>query len=158
MANLTADEIERLKLAFTTSSKDGTLVDRLKNLLNQSDGDFPAGVTFTIGAEGSDAINVAMQFTDHDGDDMAVPCQALVYTSSDSAGQALRNPPATDTTVGTDGTILVTHGTRNVKLCVSEADGDLDLTITDASGAQTYYLNVCFGGRIFTSSVITFAA
>lgn len=158
MADLTSDEIERLKLALGKNNVDGTIVDRVKNVLNKTDGDFPAGVTFTIGAEAANVINVAMQFTDHDGDDMAVPCQALVYTSSDSAGQTLRDPPATDTVVGTDGTILVTHGTRNVKLCVSEADGDLDLNITDASGAQTYYLNVCFGGRVFTSDVITFAA
>jgi hypothetical protein len=44
-------------------------------------------------------------------------------------------------------------------LLISEADGDVDVTITDAStGTTTNYLNVVTpSGKIYTSGAITFA-
>lgn len=157
MANLTANEILLLKQAFVTNDKDDTLTERVKNLINNDTTAF--GATFSIAAEAANAITVSVQLTDPDGDDVAVASVVRIYTSSDSAGQALRNPPTTAHAAGTDGTLLSTDGTLNVQNYTTEADGDLDIVITDASGAQTYYLNVVLPtGKIVTSSVITFAA
>lgn len=156
MANLTADEILRLKQAFVTNDKDGTLVERLKNLLNNDVG--PQGVTYTIGAEAGNVITVACQLTDADGDDMAIACVVEQYLSSDSAGQT-RVAAATSLASGTDGTILTEFTSNSHWTTTSEADGDIDIAIGDASGAATYYLNTVLpNGKIVTSSVITFAA
>ena len=45
------------------------------------------------------------------------------------------------------------------KLLVIEADGDIDITIGDASGAATYYLVLVMpSGELVVSDAITFAA
>ena len=155
MANLTADEIQRLKDAFVTNDKDGTLTERVKNLVNNNTGVF--GVTYTIAAEGSNEIIVSCQFTDTDGDDMAVPCVVWQYLASDTAG-LVRVAATTSLAVGTDGLILNELVSNSLWIANSEADGDLDIIVGDVSGAATYYLvTVLPNGLLDISAAITFA-
>ena len=155
MANLTADEIQRLKNALATNDKDGTLTERVKNLINNNTGVF--GVTYTIGTEAADEIIVSCQFTDADGDDMANYVGVRQYLASDSTGQVVE-AAATTLAVGTDGTILVEETSNAIWTAVSEIDGDLDIVIGNAGGADTLHLvTILPNGVLAISAAITFA-
>ena len=113
---------------------------------------------FTIGADAGTTIAVAIQFKDRaNGVDMGEAVCVPWYFSSDAAGQAIS--PATDggVAIGTDG--LLQEFTADVAgLMTSEADGDVDIVITD-TGAFTMYLNLVMpNGRIVTSAIIEFSA
>lgn len=101
-------------------------------------------VAFTVSDNGTTATpNIAMQFKDIAGNDISHPVAVICYLTTDSAGQTLA-VDSTDTTeiaIGTDGTILAELVTDIMALCVSEADGDLDLEITVVDG-KTVYFNV----------------
>ena len=155
MANLTADEIQRLKNALATNDKDGTLTERVKNLINNNTGCF--GVTYTIGTEAADEIIVSCQFTDADGDDMANYVGVRQYLATDSTGQ-VGEAAATTLAVGTDGTILVEETSNLIWTAVSEIDGDLDIVIGNAGGADTLHLvTILPNGVLAISAAITFA-
>ena len=100
-------------------------------------------VAFTVSDNDTTTPNIAMQFKDIAGNDINHPVVVIWYLSTDTAGQTLA-VDGTDTTeiaIGTDGTILVELSTDIIALCVSEADGDLDLEVTVADG-KTVYVNV----------------
>ncbi len=80
----------------------------------------------------------------------------LAYLSSDAGGDALAAAPDS-ALIGTDGLAIPLVASRTF-LLVSETDGDIDLNITKAGGAATYYLNLVMpDGRVVTSDAITFA-
>ncbi|MCW0190966.1 MAG: hypothetical protein OJJ55_06660 [Rhodococcus sp.] len=115
-------------------------------------------VVYTINAEAANTITVNCQFNDPNGDPLTYVVGVRQYLSSDSAGQT---PVATVTTLaaGTDGTILVEDTSNSIWYAVTEADGDLDIVLGDATGGASYYLNTVLpSGRIDTSAVITFTA
>lgn len=116
-----------------------------------------AGVVFTIGAEAANVINVALQVKGPTAEeDFGVAAGLVCWLSDDTAGQTLATAPDT-VAIGTDGT-LVTIGT-DLYLLISEADGGADIDITEAAGADTFYLNVLMpNGEVITSDAITFAA
>jgi hypothetical protein len=106
-------------------------------------------------------INVAVQlFSDVA---KSVECSVVsVVTAilSDSASTAVpcTTAPDGDIAVGTDGAILLEHVADKVFLIESEADGDFDLDIGEAS-AGTWYLHVVLpDGSVEVSGAITFAA
>ena len=83
------------------------------------------------------------------------------YLSADAAGQTAASSANLTVTSGTDGLtqVSVDSATINMLWLTSEADGDVDVIITDAStGTLTNYLNVVTpDGKIHTSAAITFA-
>ena len=112
------------------------------------------GVEFTIGAE-TTSRNVAMRFHG-----VAGAIGFLCYLSNDPAGQALLTTAPTGTVViGTNGLLVADFGAAKKSFwLVTEADGTVDLTITEA-GAKDMYLNVVMpDGNIVTSPIISFAA
>lgn len=113
-------------------------------------------VGFTVGTENTNAINVAVQFK-HNGSDVGQRVVCLYWLSSDATGDTLASDPGT-TAAGTDGFLLVEHTDDLVGLAVSEADGDLDITITHSS-TSGFYLNIVplSSGIIFTSPIVQFA-
>ncbi len=115
-----------------------------------------SGVSFTIGAESANVINVALQLEGpHQGIAAGVPCGVTVYLSDDAAGQTVATAPDT-VAIGTDGTLITTA--TDFYFLITEADGDADIDITEAGGADTFYLNVVLpNGQIVTSDAITFA-
>ena len=123
--------------------------------------DMVASVSFTVGSESTEAITVSCQFKDAAGADMTSARCLRAYLSADSAGQTAASSSGLTVTSGTDGLtqVSVDANTINMLWLTSEADGDVDVVITDASGGTTTnYLNVVTpDGKIHTSGAITFA-
>ena len=123
--------------------------------------DMVASVSFSIGSESTEAITVSCQCKDAAGNDMPSARCLRAYLSADSAGQTAASSSGLTITSGTDGLtqVSVDANTINMLWLTSEADGDVDVVITDASGGTlTNYLNVITpDGKIHTSGAITFA-
>lgn len=117
-----------------------------------------ADVAFTVGAEGTNAINVALQLKDAAGNDLAVRGAVYAYLSDDANGDSIiASAHSSGWAIGTDG-LLIPDVTNKSGHLVSEADGDIDLTITEA-GAKTAYLVVVLpNGTLKVSGAITHAA
>ena len=117
------------------------------------------GVAFVIGAEGSDIINVGIQLLDNEGDALAVIGNVFAYLSDASTGIAISAAAPDDSVViGTDGAIILEHVTDLAWDLQSEADGDIDLDIKDATGTPTWHLVVVLpNGLQVVSAAITFA-
>ena len=123
--------------------------------------DMVASVSFSVGSESTEAITVSCQFKDAAGADMTSARCLRAYLSADSAGQTAASSSGLTVTSGTDGLTQVSVDSNSINMLwlTSEADGDVDVVITDASGGTTTnYLNVITpDGKIHTSGAITFA-
>lgn len=114
-------------------------------------------VSFTIGAETSNVINVAVQLQDGT-QDIAERASVLAYLSDDATGDSVAGTAPTSVAIGTDGVAIPLVAGKCFLLC-SEVDGDIDLDITLSSGADTWYLVVVKpDGSHAVSGAITFAA
>lgn len=132
--------------------------------------DFPNGlgaleglaVNATIGApsaEGTNARTIAIQLKDQLGDDLTERCAVEVYVSTDATGDAPGDGAGTIAlTAGTDGAILPGATASARARFISEADGDLDVVLTDSADAGvTVYAHVILPtGRIVSSAAIAF--
>ena len=118
----------------------------------------PASVTFVVGAEVSDIINVAGQVKDAAGTDMANPCALKFYLADDSAGlDPSTTAPAQGISIGTDGA-LIEHTDNLSGVLITEADGDFDINIENQTTTLTFYLVMIMpNGSLQISDAITFA-
>lgn len=118
----------------------------------------PAAASFTLGAEGSNARTVSIQLKDYLGNDLANRAAVHAYLSSDANGDVLEAASGTLSVAGgTDG-VLIENSTDNGFLLVSEADGDIDVVITETVGANTFYLVLVLPtGQLVVSQAIDFA-
>lgn len=115
------------------------------------------GVVFTIGADVADVVAVGLQFN-RGGLPVTEPVVYQAFLTAGADGQVLQ-AAVTTLAAGTDGTILVENTSNAIWTGISEADGDADIDIGDAGGANTYFMNVILpGGRRVVSTVITFDA
>lgn len=114
-----------------------------------------ADASLTVGVEATNAINVAIQLKDNNGNDLNQRGHISMYLSNDSHGDSLiTTAPSSGFAIGTDG--LISNPTTKSCNLTSESDGDIDLTFTE-SGALTFYLILVMpDGRIIPSGVITF--
>jgi hypothetical protein len=121
-----------------------------------------ASAEMTVGAEAGEAITVSVQFKNGAGDDMSAACAVMIYFAADDAGQTAASSANLSVAAGTDGHVqeVVDSATQNNYLCTSEADGDLDVVVTDASGGATtnYMVIVLPNGSLAISGAITFVA
>ena len=133
----------------------GTTVTATAAELNLTDNQV-ASATFTVGTEAADAINVAIQLKDAAGADMAIRSALPWYLSADANGDAIATAPSGGIAIGTDG--LLMEWTNNVSgMVTSEADGDIDVTLSE-SGTGTWYLVLVLpNGKLSASGAITFA-
>jgi len=117
------------------------------------------GVDFVIGSEAANVINVGLQLNDLDGDAMAVVSNVYAFLSDDSGGDSISAAaPDVSVGIGTDGAIIVEYTTDLAWTLQSEADGDIDLDIEDATGTPTWHLVVVLpSGLQIVSAAITFA-
>lgn len=115
-------------------------------------------VEFTIGAEAANAITVSCQFIRAAGGEMTKAAALPFYLAEDSAGLTPETtaPAGGGIAAGTDGALI--ESVANLSgLGISEADGDLDVVITD-TGTPTYHLVfVLPSGELAVSGAITFA-
>jgi len=93
-----------------------------------------------------------MQFKDVAGNDVSHPITVNCYLSTDSAGQtlAIDSTDTTEIAIGTDGTILAELAADIMAVCVSEADGDLDLEVTVVDSKTVYFNVVMPNGEVKT--------
>ena len=127
--------------------------DRSQHMIGWETG-VACDAVITVGTA-SDTCAVAIQLKDYAGNDLAVPGTVDLYFTSDADGQVMAD--VTDCAAGTDGDLLELL-TDYCFMAVSEADGDIDVTL-DGSGADTVYLNVRLpNGKVVISSVITFTS
>lgn len=115
-------------------------------------------VTWTVGAEATNAITVSGQALDEAGNAMSEACAFQWYWANDSAGLT---PTTTahdgGTAAGTDGAII--EQVANLSgIAVTEADGDIDIIATDAGAFTTYLVAVNPDGTISVSGAVTHAA
>jgi len=141
-----------------------TNVAKVKKLIvggdprNGTDGKVQAdGVTFTIGTEAANVVNVAAQLTGG-GDDMASIGVYQAYLSDAATGIGISaTAPATSVAIGTDGEIIVTHTAKLAWTLQTEVDGAIDLDITDTTTATWYLVIVMPDGSMAVSGAITFS-
>lgn len=129
-----------------------------------TDRDLGGVIQGVLTAEDTDARTMSFQFVDRAGREMQKMVSGIGYISSDPTGATLEPASATlSIAAGTDGELSSLSASNVVGLQVfvwtTEADGDLDITVTQTSGADLHYINLCLpNGDIFTSTVLTFAA
>jgi len=112
-----------------------------------------------ITAEDSNARTAKLQLLKRNGQEMERKSAVMAYLASDEDGNVIESSSGTlSVAAGTDG-LLIELATDNCFMLVSEDDGDMDVTITQTSGADTHYLCVVLpDGQVFVSEAITFAA
>lgn len=113
--------------------------------------------SLTVGAESvSDVINVAIQLKDANGQDLRERASVLAYISDDATGDSVAGTAPDTVAIGTDGLAIPLVAGKTF-LLTSEADGDIDINITE-NGADTWYLVLVMpDGSLVVSGAITFA-
>lgn len=115
------------------------------------------GVTITVAAEDTNVVNVAIQVIGGDDQDIDANVHLLVWlTDTEGAAVVPGSAPSGGTAVGATGVVLVELTADVLFLAVTDANGNLELDVTEA-GAATWYLNVGLpGGGVVVSDVLTF--
>lgn len=118
----------------------------------------PVQVVMTVGAEAADVINVAIQLNDEEGKALEEVTALDFYLADDAAGLTpSASAPAGGIAIGTDGALIETVANLSGTM-ISEADGDIDIDITNATTTPTFYLVVRLPqGGLAISDAITFA-
>lgn len=116
------------------------------------------GATITVGADAGTTAPVTIQLTDEDGNDLAVRGAVMAYISDDANGDSVAGTAPDGVAIGTDG-VAIPLVAGKCFLLISEADGDIDLTITE-NGADVWYLILVMPatGKLVASDAITFTA
>lgn len=114
--------------------------------------------TITVVGEVSNEVDVTIQLTDANGDDLAVRGSVFAYLSDDANGDAIVvTAPDGGWAIDTDG-LLIPVVAGKAAVLVSEADGDIALTITEAGAKTAYLIIVLPEGRLVASTVLTWTA
>ena len=128
----------------------------VRNVLNVLNSGL-ADAEFTVGAEAANVINVAIQLKDPQGGDLAQRTAVIILLLADANGDALNTIDLDTIAIGTDGVVAELLADK-VLLAVSEADGDIDINLTEATATGTLYMAVVLpDGRMAISGAITFA-
>lgn len=108
--------------------------------------------TITVGTITSSGT-VTVQLKDFEGNDLKQKGTVLIYLTSDAAGETTDN--IDNIAAGTDG-IVYELLTDEVYMAISEDDGDIDLTCSEAANVDVYVNVVLPNGKIVTSTVLDF--
>jgi hypothetical protein len=118
-------------------------------------------VAFTIGIEAADVIEVLLQLQDGDGDAIAEFARLRVWLTdlapADSALASAAPSGGIAVSGSGEGVIIEEPVANQILECVTDANGQLELAITEV-GADTWYMQVALpGGGVVSSAAITFA-
>ena len=115
-------------------------------------------VVMTVGVEATNAIDVAVQLNDPHGKALSEVGVVDFYLSDDAAGIIpTAAVPDGGIAVGAAGGVIETLADAAGKL-ISDADGLVNLVITDTTGTPTWYLVIVSpDGNLTISDAITFA-
>jgi len=118
----------------------------------------PMDAGIVVEAEETNAVAVAIQLKDADGDDLAIRGNILAYFSDDANGDSLAaTAPSSGMAVGADG-VAIELVTKKVYRLTSEVDGDIDLVVTNDTADTFYLVLVMPNGKLIVSDAITFTA
>lgn len=98
-----------------------------------------------------------VQLKDADGSDLAVRGSVFIYLSADANGDAISAAPSGGWAITTDG-LLISQVTNLAAQFISESDGDIDFTITEAGALTLYVIMVLPNGKMIASSALVFDA
>ena len=117
-------------------------------------------VEWTIGAEGSNSIDVTAQLLDLKGRILGRPVTvlwALGASDVNGASQGTLDTANTDLTAST-GVMMTEHTSDSLAHARTDTTGKLVMAVEDTSGADYYKVEISVGDRTFVSPLITFAA
>jgi hypothetical protein len=135
----------------------GTAVTAVAAELNKLSG-APLDATFVVGADAGTTVTVNIQLVDGAGAATAVRGSVFAYLSDDANGDSIvATAPSGGWAAGTDGVLIPVVAGKAAHL-VSEADGDIDVVITEAGTKNLYLILVMPTGKLVASTVIAFTA
>ena len=117
-------------------------------------------VEWTIGAEGSNSIDVTAQLLALKGRNLGravTVLWALTASDTNGASQGTLDTANTDLTAST-GVMMTEHTGDALAHARTDTDGKLVMAVEDTSGADFYKVEITVGDRTFVSPLITFAA
>ena len=117
-------------------------------------------VEWTIGAEGSNSIDVTAQLLDLKGRNLGravTVLWALTASDTNGASQGTLDTANTDLTAST-GVMMTEHTGDALAHARTDTAGKLVMAVEDTSGADFYKVEITVGDRTFVSPLITFAA
>jgi hypothetical protein len=145
--------------AITSTAAELNAVDGITSSvdeLNALDG-APLDIDFTVGTESTNVINLGLQLNDAGGTALATRASVVVYLSDDANGDSIAaTAPDGGWAIGTDG-VEIPLVTNKASIFVSEADGDIDIDITESGAATFYAVAILPTGKLVASGAITFA-
>jgi len=117
-----------------------------------------ATATIVVGAENTNVVAVTIQLKDAAGVDLAVRGTVFAFLSDDATGDSvIATAHSGGWAIGTDGVLLPVVTNKSAFLR-SEADGDIDLAITETGAKNAYLVVVLPNGTSVVSAVIAHAA
>jgi hypothetical protein len=115
-------------------------------------------VTWTIGAEVSHVINVAMQLQTARGVNLGAPAHFRFFLSDVSTGIGITATALTSAIViGTNGALLLSDVSEEMCTLVTNATGQVDVNLTQSASPQSYYPCILLpNGNVLVGPKITF--
>lgn len=111
--------------------------------------------TFTLVS--SDPAVVTIQLKDYAGNDLTVPASVMAWISSTATGIDPSGVSSELALTGSgDGAVLI-HLTHYLYQLISEADGDIAVTITDTGTTAQYLTLLMPNGKLVVSQHLVFA-
>jgi hypothetical protein len=141
-----------------TQVEGGSSVPNVREQLTgkYNDQNAAAGASFAISAE-TTSRTVSIQLLDAAGEDVAASNVVTAFLSDNATGLDISGTaPATSVAAGTDGSIIAVLVTKLAWILQSEADGDIDLVITEPGGDTWYLVVVLPNGKQVVSAAIVF--
>ena len=126
----------------------------------------PIDAEITVGTEAADVINVAIQLLGGNGKAMTQRASIIAYISADANGDTISATEHSGAVaIGTDGLLIpvltgaaAAEKAKTIFQLISEADGDIDINITEAGALTRYLVLVLPSGKLVVSAAITHAA
>jgi len=155
----TAAELNKLDGATVTVNEINILdgVTATAAEINSLDGGVQ-GATITVGADAGTTVTNHIQFEDGNGADLAQRCAVMAFLSDDANGDSIAaTAPDGGVAAGSDGFMTAIVADKQFWL-FSEADGDMDIVVTE-SATDTWYLVVVMPNSTYVvSDPIAFTA
>lgn len=162
--NLSVTTAKIDNLAVTTSKVDANAITQAKmaaqavgptELTNALAALIQGTPDFTVGAEAANVISVTVQLKDCDATNLGAAHVVQAWLSN-AAGGAVTGTAPSGAVSATTGTIIREWTSKTHMALASDSSGVIVLSIEEA-GAATWYLNVEYQGKLFSSGAITFA-
>jgi len=136
-----------------TSLGDISAYTEIKALLDTLSG-APASVTYTIGAEDTNARTITAQLNDAAGNALAERATVQLHVCADSAGAALATTGGSTGIAASTNTYLSAILAKKVFTVTSSAAGLITVTWTDTADEAVYLVIVLPNGKRSVSAIV----